>query len=230
MTKSHTFSAQARTLVGKKVKQLRSQNLVPANVINGGETSVAISFPFQEFVKLYRQVGDTGLVYLEIEGEKKPRPVLVEDAAVDPLTGLVTHVVFKQVNLKEKIEAEVPIEVVGEADIANAVVLTVANSVDVEALPTDLPEKFVVDISTLTEIGQSITFAQLEFDSSKITLKIEEEEMNNPIVLVQEVKEEVEEAPAEEVAAEGDTATAGETADNAESTDGATTEEEKKSE
>lgn len=197
MTNSHSFSAQVRTLTGKKVKQLRAQGFLPGNIINGGEASSSISVPFQSFLKLFQEVGETGLVYLEVGDEKKPRPVLIEDVSVDPLTGTPNHVVFKQVNLKEKISAEVPIEVVGEINIPNATLITVSDSVEVEALPTDLPEKFVVDVSTLTEIGQSFTFSQLDFDSSKITLQLEEEEMGNPIVIVQEVKEEVEEEVAE---------------------------------
>lgn len=188
-----SFQVSTRTIKGKKVSALRAQGLVPANVMSGGVESLMISMPQQAFKKLYKQVGDTQVIYLSVDG-KEERPVLVEEVASHPVTGLVRHVVFHQVNLKEKIEAEVPVEVIGENKIPNTVILTVHDTITVEALPTDLPEKFVVDISKLTEVGQSITFADLDYDKDKVEIKMDEE-MTSPVVILQEVKEEVEEAP-----------------------------------
>lgn len=220
MAEKHTFKAQARTLKGKKVKQLRAQGLLPGNVINPGKESLMISVPQTPFRRLYAEVGDTGLIYLSIEGEKE-RPVLVEEVIYHPVTGEAQHLVLRQVNLKEKISASVPVEIIGEVSVPNSVLITVVDEVTVEALPTDLPEKFEVDVSTLTEIGQAITFADLKFDREKVTLDIGEQTEDSPVVLLQEVKEEViEETPAEaaegaegEAAAEGEASEAGESAE-----------------
>jgi hypothetical protein len=65
-------------------------------------------------------------------------------------------------------------------------------------LPTDLPEKFEIDISKLTQVGQSVSYQDLVYDKNLVTLMIEEEELNNPIVILQEQKEEVEEEPTPE--------------------------------
>lgn len=194
-----SFKATPRTLMGKKVKTLRSQGLTPANVMGHLVDSTPISIKSNDFIRLYNEVGDNGLFYLEVEGEKTARPVLVDLFEVNALTNLPQHVVFKQVDLKEKIEAEIPVELVGEFKLAGAVVITVHDTIEVEALPTDLPEKFEIDISNLTEIDQSVTFKDLKFDRSKITLSISEEELDTPVVLVQAVKEEPveEEVPAE---------------------------------
>lgn len=200
MTNTKTFfEAKKRSLIGKKVKSLRKTGIIPANIHGDIKKSMNIEVLGKDFKKLYQDVGDTGLIYLQIEGEKD-KPVLVDDVTYDVVDGSIEHVVFKQVNLSEKITAEVPIEIIGEVTVPEAVLVTVADSVEVEALPADLPEKFEVDVSSLSEIGQSITFADLKYDSSLIKLMVEEEQLQEPIVLLQEQVEEVEEveAPAEE--------------------------------
>jgi large subunit ribosomal protein L25 len=198
-----TFSTTSRDLKGKKVRRLRSQGTIPGNIYVSGGESAAIQFSEKEFNKLYGEVGDTGLVYVEVGESKKSRPTLIDEVQVDPASGDVQHVSFKEVDLKEKIEAEVPVEFVGEFDVKEAVMVQVKNSIIVEALPSDLPEKFEVNIEGLTEIGQSITLADLNFDKSKISLvEIEaDEDWENPVVLVQEQRQE---EVVEEVVEEGD--------------------------
>ena len=196
-----TFSASARDLKGKGVRRLRAQEVVPGNVYVAGGESVALQFPEKEFQKLYQEVGDTGLVYLKVGDSEESRPTLIDEVQVDPVSSDVLHVSFKQVNLKEKIEAEVPVELIGEFDVKEAVMVQVKNSIVVEALPADFPEKFEVNIENLTEVGQSITLADLTFDKSKVSLvEIEnDEDWENPVVLVQAQREEEVEEVVEEV-------------------------------
>jgi len=204
MTNKMTFTSVPRTIQGKKVKKLRLQSLIPANITQQDRDSVMITVDLSNFNRLYRKVGDTGLIYLTVEGEKAERPVLVDDLVVHPVTGIPSHVVFRQVNLKEKISAEVPVEIIGESKVKDSVVLTVASEISVEALPTDLPEKFVIDISVLTEIGQAITYADLQYDQSKVTLNLGEQDKDSPVVLLQGIAEEVvEAAPVIEAGADG---------------------------
>lgn len=200
-----TFSAEPRTILGKKTKHLRLEGKIPANIMGRDVESQAISIQTKDFKKLYNEVGDTGLVYLSITGEKSERPVLVSEVGINPVTGEFLHVVLKQVNLKEKISAEIPVVVVGEFSVPDAVLLTVHPTIEVEALPTDLPESFEVNVEGLTEIGQAIAFKDLKYDASKIEILVSEEELDTPVVVVQELKEEVEETPEEtpEAGAEG---------------------------
>ena len=200
------FITLTREIKGKRVRQLRALNFVPGNVFVAGGESVALKFPEKDFIQLYEEAGDTGLIYLQIDDDQKKRPTLIDEVQVDPVSGAVLHVSFKEVDLKEKIEAEVPVEVVGEFGVKEAVLVTVRNSIVVEALPTDLPEKFEVNIESLTEIGQMITLKDLEFDREKVALvDVEtEEDWDKPVVLVQEQEEEIiEEVPEEEVEGEG---------------------------
>lgn len=201
------FAIQPRKITGKKVKQLRRKGVVPGNVYKPGGESLLFQFSNKEFIKLYSEAGDTGLVYLQPKGEKKPRPTLIDEVQVDPVSGDVLHVSFKEVDLKEKIEADVPVEVIGEFEVKEAVLVTVRNEITVEALPTDLPEKFVVDVTELTEVGEMISFKDLDFDREKVSLVdvVEEEDWEKPVVLVQEQREEVkEEAPVEGEEVEGE--------------------------
>jgi large subunit ribosomal protein L25 len=197
MSKKITFSVKKRSVLGKKTKHLRKTGLIPANVSGFLDQPVSIEVNKNAFVKLYGEVGETGLVFLQIEGEKQDRPTLIGELEFHPVTDEVLHAVFKQVNLSEKIEAEIPVVLEGESGVPNTVIVKAFESITVEALPTDLPESFTFDISKLTEIGQTFTFADLDFDKSKIELKVGEEELQSPIVILQEQKEEVEEAPAE---------------------------------
>lgn len=191
-----TFQVAPRTDFGRKAQVLRRKNLVPGNVYGQG-SSTPVVFAENDFLKLYAAAGETGLVYLQIEGEKKDKPVLIDEVQKNPVSSQVLHVTFKQVNLTEKITATVPVVMEGELSVHGTILVTVRDSIEVEALPTDFPENFTIDISTLTEIGQTITLEDLNYDKSKVTLLVGEEGLSQPVVMLQEQKEEVEETPDE---------------------------------
>lgn len=194
------ITAQPRE--NKKPKQLRALGFIPANIY-GEDGSLSIQLKQNDFTKLYNQVGESGLLYISVVGEKKLRPALIEEAQVDSLSGKHLHVSFHQVSLKEKITAEIPVEIEGEFKVDGGVMVQVKDIVEVEALPTDLPEKFVFSASVLTEIGQVITYKDLQYDKSKVTVLMGDGGEEEPLVIVQEQKEEVEETPAEETPVEG---------------------------
>ncbi len=181
--------AKPRTLEGKKVRSLRAEGLVPANISSGSESTM-VSVSAKEFSKLYQNVGDSGLFYISLDGESSPRPALVGEVQYHPVTSYVVHVSFRQVSLKEKVTASVPVVVIGELKVKGAVVVIAHSEIEVEALPLDLPEKFEIDLTVLTEVGQSVSFAQLKYDHSKVTLQVAKEQLDEPVVLIQEVKEE----------------------------------------
>lgn len=202
--KKTVFHVSSRSVIGtSKVKKL-PKNKIAGNVYGVQEESTPIIMDYKGFAKLHEDEGDTGLVYLEIGENKTHIPVLIDDVQAHPVTGNLQHVVFRRVNLKEKLSAAVPIELVGENNVPETNVVQVLNELEVEALPTDFPENFEVDISLLKEIGDSITIADLKYDKSKVTIEFSGDmDETAPVVLLQEVKEEVEEeAPAEVVPVE----------------------------
>ena len=203
MAKKINIQVNKRTILGKKVKSLRLQGQIPAVVYGGEGQSQPLLINDKAFKSLFKQVGETGLFYLEVEGEEAPRPVLMGEVQKHPLTLEPTHISFKQVSLMEKISADVPVVLVGEFGLPDAVVVVARDEVEVEALPTDIPEKFEIDVSKFDKIGQSVTFEDLKYDRNLVTLKIDQEQLSEPVVLVQQVKEEVvEEVKPEVVEAE----------------------------
>lgn len=177
----------------KKAKQLRRQGVLPANVYIPKKDSIALEISPINFAKLYKEAGETGLIYLDIEGETKAIPALIDQVDMNYLGTSFEHVVFRGVNLKEKITANVPVEIVGEFDVPEAVLITVQDEVEVEALPADLPEKFVFDVSQLKAIGDAFTLANLDFDKEKVQLVLPEDEDPSERVLVSVQAQEEEE-------------------------------------
>ena len=200
---------------GRKVKRLRKEGLIPVNIFGKKIKSHALTVDYKEFDEVFKKAGETQLI--DIEGKS----VLISNIQTDPITGNYLHVDFRQVDLTEKITANIPIEVEGESPAEKQGIGTVVqqlSEIEVEALPTDLIEKIVVDASTLTEVDQAIYVKDLKIDKKitimtdleSIVVKVEpptkEEVVETPVVAEGEVPAEGE-TPAEggEVPAEGET-------------------------
>lgn len=202
---NYTIKASLRTATGRKVRALRKSGIVPANVFGKKTKSVSIQLDAKLLRDILKKAGETSLINLTIEGEKKARPVLVSGYAQDPVSNDLYHVDFHEVDLTEKVTAMVPIKVVGEAEAVKAGnnLVVQKNEIEVEALPADLPDEIEVDVTTLAAVGDSIHAKDLKVDRSKVTLLSEEDET---IVTIQEPakEEEVVAAPAEGEAAATD--------------------------
>lgn len=186
---------EKRELFGRKVNRIRKAGLVPANIFGKDVKSEAISINAKEFSEVFKKAGETQII--DLSG----KPVLVSNIQVDPISGLMLHIDFRQVDLKEKIEAKVPVEVIGESPAEKQNLGTVVqqlHEVEVSALPTDLPEKITVDASTLLEVDQSIYVKDLKVDKNVEIIT----DLETIVVKVEApTKEEVVEAP---VAVEGE--------------------------
>lgn len=204
------LKAEKRQELGKATKFVRRANLIPAVIFGKGMASVAITFGYNDFNKVYQASGETDLVDI-VCGEDKYK-VLIKEVQLNPVTDKISHVGFYKPDLTVKIEAQVPVEVFGEEEnelIKNgvAIALQLLQEITVEALPEDLPHEFRVDISKLMEIGQGITISQLDYDKEKVAIPdLDPTEM---VVRLDEVtiEEEVEEVVSEEEAIAGVEAT-----------------------
>lgn len=166
------LKAEKRTVEGRKVKKLRKEGYLPGNVFGKKIKSQSVQVNLKDFEKTYKEVGETGLLTLNVGSED--RPVLIHNLQLHPVTDDPIHVDFLQVDLKEEVEANIPVELVGESPAEKQALGTVVqyiNEIKVEALPGDLPEKFEVDISTLLEVDQSIIVKDLKYDKSKVEIK-----------------------------------------------------------
>jgi large subunit ribosomal protein L25 len=195
MTKeNHQISAQVRTVLGRKVKHLRKSGFSPATVYGKGFTPISIQIITKELEKIYEQVGESGLVNLNLD--KQSLPILFRNPQYHPVSGDLIHVDCYKVNLKEKITTAVPIELIGESFAVKEgnILVPVTEEVEVEALPTDLPESIIVDISALENVDSVITVADLQVDRSKVEILTDAEQV---IVKVEPPKEEEEPAATE---------------------------------
>lgn len=161
--KKHTLTATKRDLLGRKVKKLRASGQLPATVYGKKVKSISVAVAEEAFAKTYGEAGETGLVELVVGGDI--RPVLVHHVQKNPVTGAILHVEFHQVDLKEKVHANVPLVLVGESPAVvekRGVILTILDEVEVEALPTDLVDRIEVDVKGLSEVNQEVKIADLK--------------------------------------------------------------------
>lgn len=197
MAKTYKLSATPRTLVGRKVKQLRAAGQLPANIFGKGVVSMSIAVATDAFEKVYDQAGETGLIELTVDNAV--HPVLVHMVQIHPVTSEILHIEFFQVNLKEKVHANVPLETVGESLAVKdsvGVLLTPVSEVEVEALPAEIPESIEVDISTLAALNDEIKVKELNVPAGVTVLTDPEMTVAKIAELVQQ--EEPEPAPAVE--------------------------------
>ena len=147
------ISAEVRTEQGTgAVRRLRRQEMIPGSVMkmNKGGTEL-IKVPRHAFMMAMRgRTGKQLLVSLDMGGREVS--ALLREMQNDVLSGVPIHVDFSEVSLTEKVRITVPIYLVGEAKgvkIGGGVLEQTLRAVEVECLPTDIVEKFEVDVSAL---------------------------------------------------------------------------------
>ena len=197
-----------REVIGKTVKKLRREGLVPAVIHDHGKDSIIVMGQYMEVLKAYQQAGKHHPLELKVGG--KTYTALIKVAEFDPKKNSLKHVVFNAVKADQKVEAEVPIHIIGDipAEKTGLMLLTQLDHVEVEALPKNLPDEITVDGSKLVEIGDRVTVADLVIPSG-VTILTEAE---RPIATVEETKAQIsaeEEAADEAAAAEQSAAATG---------------------
>lgn len=153
------LKSKKRTVLGKKVKKLRKDGWLPANIFGQEIKSQAVSVPIKEFAKVYRIVGQTQILYLHLDDEKKELPVLIQNVQKHPITHQYLHVDFRHVNLEKKLQTAVPVKFVGESEaikLNKGVLLTINEEIMIEALPNAIPQFIEVDLTSLKELNQEI--------------------------------------------------------------------------
>src|SRR5579883_128010 len=156
--------AQRRAVLGKKVRFLRRQGLVPASLYGPGIEPAPLQLPVRELDDALRHMTATTLAALQVDGEA-PRQVLVREVQRHPVSEHTLHVDFFAMPMDVTIRADVPVQAVGEAPavtVLGGTLVRSAETVQVEALPTDLPERIEVDLAPLTEFHHAIHAGDLQ--------------------------------------------------------------------
>ena len=210
--KREELKVEKRTVFGKSLKKLRRDGILPGNVYGKNLKSTAVQLPMKEFKDVFKIVHETGLVDLHLE--KETLPVLIHNVQSDGRTREPLHSDFFVVNLKEKITAKVPVVSVGEALAETnkiGLLLQLMQELEIEALPTDLPEKIEVNVEKLAEIGNHILVSDISLPTGVTMITAEDQTVFKVDELV--TKEAEAEAAAEEAAAEAAAEAASEAAE-----------------
>lgn len=161
-----TLELQQRDVTGKAVKHLRRQGLVPAVIHDHGKDSIIVAGPYMEMAKAYSRAGKHHPV--QLKAGKKQYVALIKSVDFEPKKHQLRHVVFNAVKANEKVTAEVPVRIkfaegneASPAERAGLIVLSQLDTVEVEAVPSKLPEVLEYDGEKLVEVGDHATVADL---------------------------------------------------------------------
>lgn len=189
-----TLELQERSVVRKRLRGLRRSGLVPAVVHDHGKTSIHVMGEYSKVAKTFQQAGKHHPVNLTVDGKK--HLALIKDVNFGPVKHDVRHVVFQAIRQNEETDAEIPVvfkeDVEIPAEKKSLMVLKQLDTVQVKALPRDLPDELVVDPSSLADVGDSLSVADLVVPKG-VTITTDPEQQ---IAIVEMPKDQIAEANA----------------------------------
>ncbi len=186
-----------RKILGKKVKFLRRQGVIPVHLFGHDVESLSLQSEAAQLQRVLAEAGKTKIVSLKLDKDKKPRNVMIRETQRDPLTGELLHVDFYQVRMTEKIQVDIPILLVGEAPALKSKDNMMAQelyNLTIESLPDKIPPSVELDVSSLAEAEQSIHVRDITL-AEGITIINDPEHMvvkitSRPIETMEEAAEE----------------------------------------
>jgi large subunit ribosomal protein L25 len=185
------LEAKKRETIGKQVKALRREGLLPAIIYGPHIAPIPIALEFHKTSRILPSISSSHLVTINVDGDR--HTTLVRGKQRHPVLGTLQHIDFMAVSMTEKLTAMVHIELHGESPAVGefgGILVAGQEEVEVECLPGDLPEKLVVDISGLAQIGDALHVKDIQVPA-RVEILTNLEEM---IVLVTaQAAEEVEE-------------------------------------
>jgi len=157
---TYILNAVKRTEKGGKTKE---SGLLPGVVYGAGKEVQSITLNAIEFLKLYKEAGESSLIDLSVDG-KNVGKVLVQDAQYDPVSDRLIHTDLRLIDMSKKLKAGVVLRYIGESPIVKATggtLVTTLSEVEVECLPNDLVSHIDVDVSTLKSFEDVIKVKDL---------------------------------------------------------------------
>ncbi len=160
---TNRLNVTSRSAEGSRAaRRLRRSGRVPGIVYGGGAESIGIDVDERELRHALAAAG--AVLDLSVDGAK-PTPVVLKEAQRHPVRGQTTHVDLLRVRLDEKIRAVVPLELEGTDDSpgvkAGGVLEQITRELEVEALPTEIPEAIVHDVSEM-DIGDTLMLSSIK--------------------------------------------------------------------
>lgn len=157
------LEVQKRTVTGKQVKQLRRQGLIPGNLSGLKGDTIPIQVDQHELARFMKEHPRTALVGIAISGSPE-QTAMIGKVQREPVSGKIQHVDFQHVEMNQPVRTRIPLHIMGESTAVKngeGIVLQLINDLEVEALPANLPEVIVVDVTGLPDVGNTMTVADL---------------------------------------------------------------------
>jgi large subunit ribosomal protein L25 len=173
MAKGMTVKAEPRTIGGTSgVRRLRREGLLPGVVYGSGKPGINIQLNEHAFEKALGHRGsEHAIMDLDIEGQGAKK-VLLQEIQHHPVTGQIIHVDFHEISMTKKLRVEVALKLMGEpAGVSQqgGVLEFLLRQVEVECLPTDIPESIELDVSKMM-IGDTLKVSDIKLDPAKYAL------------------------------------------------------------
>ena len=200
MPERQRLAAEPRTVLGKKVRRLRREGLIPANLVQAGHPSIAMQVSERALADLVRAQATGQLV--DLESPDATEPVLMDSVEIDTLTNRLLHVTLRKVDLTEQIALMVRVSLEGHApasESAQVVVLQHLQEVEVSALPTEIPSSLIADISGLVDVGDEVVVGELRAADGAYEPLTHPDEIVVQVTAGRQGEEEEEEAELDEV-------------------------------
>ena len=200
MADNYSIDVQVRTVFGKKCGALRRQGFVPGVVYGPKIEPIHFQVAYRPLQVILLRAGGTHLVDLTVEG--KNYPVLAREVQRDVTRGDILHVDFLAVDMTAKIRAEIPVHFINESPAVSqrlGIQVNGASSVEIEALPGDLPDRINVDLSTLVNVNDGIFMRDLDLGEKIEVISDPDEMLVRVAALLAEEEEEVVAAEGEEI-------------------------------
>jgi len=192
--------AALRTVVGKKVKGLRRQNIVPGIIYGHNIEPTAVQFGDHELAGIISKAGTSTTLQVFVEGTPEPHFTIFRDVQYNPIKRNVVHVDLQALDITKTVRLPIALAFIGDAPAIElgGVLLPLMNEIDVEALPLALVSTIQVDVSSITEIGQTILVKDLIIPEGITILHNPNDVVVQVTWIVEEVEEKVEAALEEE--------------------------------
>ncbi|HWB85521.1 MAG TPA: 50S ribosomal protein L25 [Bryobacteraceae bacterium] len=204
MRKDITVAAEVRATRGKnEARRTRAAGQIPAVIYGAFQNPVAVAVNPREILKIVRsETGLNTIFNLAVKGGETT-PVMVVDHQVDPIKSTLLHADFKRIDLTKKIRVNIPVLVVGEpkgVKQQGGLLEIVTRSIEIECLPDDIPEHYVVDVVELM-MGQSKRASDVEVAGSVKLVSAPDTVIAHVVALRAEAAEPTAEAAAPEAGA-----------------------------
>lgn len=198
-----------RELRGKKIKQLREEDLVPAVVYNSKGESVNVTIEKGVAVQLYKTATPTTILELDLNGREKK--AIVKDFDINPRTDQILHVSFFEIDPKVEMDFTIPFTLKGVSPAVKnnlGILIQVSDSISVRCKLENLIPEIEIDVTTLEHPGQTVSMNDIELpDGIELVHKEDEDAPIATITQLQKIEiieEEPEEGEEDEEGTEGE--------------------------